>query len=255
MPPSLTKTLRDVGLSDKQALVLGVMLEGGDMLASSIARAAKLNRTTTYDILRELSGKGLVTSAKQRGVIRYRSIAAEQLPAYVERKRAGLEEAKKTLVELVPQIKLLRARGKALPKVRFFEGMEGVKSAYEDVAVNNQEKTLRGITGMDAVYGNLDAAWVKSFLEKRTRLGVKCIDIVPDTAGGQRSRADDAKYLRTTKFIPSEFNFDGDISIYDDKVALITYVQDDPIAVIIEDRGIATMMKKVFDFVSLHASI
>ena len=67
MFPILKSALEKTGLSDKQTAVLGVLLEnGGSMLVASVARAAKLNRTTVYDILKELADKGLASKVKKR---------------------------------------------------------------------------------------------------------------------------------------------------------------------------------------------
>jgi sugar-specific transcriptional regulator TrmB len=233
--------------------VLSTLLESGSpMFVSAIGKRAKLNRTTTYDILKELEAKGLVSKVKKEGAIRYQAVSIELLPAYIERRREALEETKKQLAEIIPQVKLLRLRGKILPKVQFFEGVEAIKQAYEDVLENNQEKLLRGITDMDVAYKNLDSKWVEYFLTKRTKLGIRCIDLVPETEGGHRSKIDDERFARTTKFLPSDTNFAGDISIYDNKVGLFTFVHDNPIGVIIEDEAIADMMKKLFDFMAAH---
>ena len=254
MFPILKSALEKTGLSDKQTAVLGVLLEnGGSMLVASIARAAKLNRTTTYDILKELVDKGIASKVKKEGAFRYQSIAPESLPSYVERRRDALEESKRELADLVPQIKLMQSKGRALPKVQFFEGEEGVKQAYEDVLQNNSEKFLRGISGMDAVYSNLSNTWVEYFLSKRARLGIRCMHLTPKTEGGERSKLDDDKYLRTTKFLSSQYNFEGDISIYDNKVNIASFARENPVAVIIEDDAITTMMKQVFDFAAEKA--
>jgi sugar-specific transcriptional regulator TrmB len=246
--PGLKKALANTSLSEKQISVLSTLIEGGPMFASAVARAAKLNRTTAYDILKELVGMGLASQTKKEGVLRYQSIAPELIPAYLERQREKIEESKKQITDLLPQIKQLRARGKLLPKVLFFEGPEGVKQGYQDILENNQEKLLRGITGMDAVYSNLDQTWATSFLKRRAQLGIHCIDLAPDTEGGRRSKRDDKKYARTTKFLPPEYAFEGDVSIYDNKVAIFSYANEHPLAVIIEDATIASMMKKIFDF-------
>src|SRR3989344_2631918 len=239
--PSITKVMQSIGLGDKQIRVLTVLLESGPMFASAIARAGKLNRSTTYVILKELQEKGLVSSAKEQSATRYQSIAPELLPGYIERKREELAESKKEIEEMLPQIKMIRAKRNVLPKVQFFEGKEGLEQAYEDTIENNEEKLLRDITGVDAVYSNIDRVFLDYYLKKRARLGVRCIDIVPETEGGKKSKEDDEKYLRTTKFIPGRFNFDGDVSIYGNKVGLFSYAHENPIALIIEDATIAKM--------------
>ena len=250
MLPILQSALENIGLHEKQTAVLGVLLESGSpMYVSAIARVAKLNRTTVYDVLKELSAKGLASQVKKKGAVRYQAIAAELLPAYVERRREALEESKKQLAEIVPQIKLLRSKGKALPKVQFFEGKEGVMQAYEDTLVNNKGKILYDITGVDAAYKNVDPAFVDYYLNKRRELGVRARVVMPKTEYGLHAASEDEKYLRTTHFLPPTVNFDSEISIYDDKVGIFSYAEENPVALIIEDRTIAHTLKTLFDFI------
>lgn len=247
--PQMSKALETIDLGDKQVRVLSVLLQGGPMLASTVARAAKLNRSTTYVILKELQEQGLVSAAKQGGVLRYQSIAPELLPGYIERKREELAESKKEVERMLPQIKLMRAKRGVLPKVQFFEGKEGLERAYEDTLENNNEKFLRDITGIDAVFTALDQKFVKYYLDKRETLRVKGITIVPEGESGEKNKSEDARFGRHTKFIPPKFNFSGEVSIYDDKVGLFSYAADRPVALIIEDATIAHMMKQIFDYI------
>ena len=150
MPLELRKALDKLGLGDKEIRVLLVLLQSGPSLVASVARAAKLNRTTTYGILKILAEEGLVTSSKHRGSLRYQSIAPDLLPGYIERKGRELIEAKEEVAKLVPQIKLLRNKSSSLPKVQFFEGREGIEQAYEDKLENNAGKMLYEFNGMDA---------------------------------------------------------------------------------------------------------
>jgi len=219
MIPSLKKVLETIGLNKNELAVLLVLLENGPMLVSSIAKAAKLNRSTTYGVLKLLSDKGLVSSINKTGVVRYQSIAPEQLPGFIERQRDALAETKQKIVALVPQLNLLRTKGKVLPRVQFFEGKEGVKQAYEDTIENN--------------------AGVK--------FGVKCIDLAPESEWARKIQANDTKHLRTTKFIPSQYGFDAELALYDKKVGIFSYAQESPIALIIEDDTVSNMMQKLFD--------
>lgn len=250
----MSKALETIGLGDKQVRVLLVLLQGSPMLASAVARATKLNRSTGYVILKELQGRGLASSTKESGVMRYQSIAPELLPGYIERKREELAESKKEVEEMLPQIKLMRTKRGVLPKVQFFEGKEGLEQAYEDTIENNEEKMLRDITGINAVYTTLDQKFVNYYLDKRSRLGIGGTTIVQEGERGEKTKADDEKFGRTTKFIPAKFNFDGEVSIYGNKVALFSYAKDHPVALIVEDKTIAHMMKQIFDYIETTAT-
>ena len=97
MPPEIRKALKEIGLSDKETAVLLVLLEKGPLYAAAIAKAAKLNRTTAYGILKELSGKGLASQIKRGGADQWQSIAPELLPGYIERRRDALTESSKAI--------------------------------------------------------------------------------------------------------------------------------------------------------------
>ena len=253
MLPPLKKALETMGLNKNEVAVLLVLLERGPSLVSAIAKAAGLNRSTTYGVLKLLSDKGLASSVKKEGSVRYQSIAPDQLPGYIERRRDILAETKQQVAELVPQLKLLRSKGKTLPKVQFFEGKEGVEQAYEDTLENNKEKFLRDITGIAAAYTKQDQAFATYYLEKRAKLGIKCLDLAPEGAWGHKSKSDDEKYFRTTRFLPAQYEFDAELALYDNKVGIFSYSQENPIALIIEDDTVSDMMKKLFDFMAEHA--
>ena len=197
MLPPLKKALETIGLNKNEVAVLLVLLEGSPMLASAIAKTTKLNRSTTYGVLKLLSDKGLASSVKKEGGVRYQSIQPDQLPGYIERRRDVLAETKQQVAELVPQLKLLRSKGKTLPKVQFFEGEEGVKQAYEDTLENNRGKSLKDITGVDAVFRRFGGDWLKYYLQKRAKLGIKCIDIAPATDAARKSKKDDKNYIHS----------------------------------------------------------
>jgi sugar-specific transcriptional regulator TrmB len=248
MPPVLQRALKEIGLGDKEATVLLVLLEHGLMLAAAVAKAAGLNRTTTYGILKELMEKGLVSSVKKEGATRYQSIDPEMLPAYIKRRLDTLAATEKELATIVPQINLLRNKNRVLPKVKFFEGIEGVKQAYEETLNLNKEKKLRNIVGLDNAHARLEPHYVDNFLKKRVALGVFEEYLMPDSAHTRAYAAEDRTFARTGKLMPAKYNMNTEISIYDNKVAIFSFAQESPVAIIIEDDTIAQTMKTLFAY-------
>lgn len=247
MLPPLKKALETIGLNKNEVAVLLVLLERGPSLVSAIAKAASLNRSTTYGVLKLLSDKGLASSVKKEGVVRYQSIAPDQLPGYIERRRDVLAETKQQVAELVPQLKLLRSKGKTLPKIQFFEGVEGVKQAYEDTLENNKEKFIKAISGIGAAIDRLGEDWANYYWRRRVELNVGAVVLAPDSEWAQKIKLNDQKHLRTTKFLPAQYGFAAELSLYDNKVGIFSYAQENPIALIIEDDTVSDMMKKLFD--------
>ena len=253
MPASLIKSLRGLGLSISESVVLGILLQHGSMYASRVAKLARLNRTTTYGVLGELIEKGLVSKVQSRTATQYQAIPPEMLPAYAAKKRAEMVEHEKDLRDAIPNLLFLREKARVFPKVQFFEGEEGVKQAYEDTLENNPEKFLRDITGVDGVFTRFGDKWVQYYMDKRSKLGIRCTDLAPDSDWARKSKEDDGKYLRTTKLLPTEYFFDAEIALYGDKVGIFSYAKENPVAILIEDETISHAMKQLFDFIESKA--
>jgi hypothetical protein len=163
-------------------------------------------------------------------------------------------EHEKDLRDAIPNLLFLREKARVFPKVQFFEGEEGVKQAYEDTLENNPEKYLRDITGVDAVFVRLGEKWVNYYMEKRAKLGIRCTDLAPESDWARRSKENDERYLRTTKFLPPQYYFDAEFAMYGDKVGIFSYAKDNPVAILIEDETISHAMKQLFDFIESKAS-
>jgi sugar-specific transcriptional regulator TrmB len=253
MPPIVGKSLREIGLGDKAASVMLVLLEHGPMLAATVAKLAKLNRTTAYGILKELSGMGLVSSIKKEGATRWQSIAPEMLPGYIKRRRDALAQSERELAEAVPQMQLLRSKGATLPKIQYFEGTEGIIQAYQDTIDNNPSKKLWALTGLEAAYMRTDRTLVDYYPAARAKAGVEAWFVTPATEDAKKMTDLDAKVLRHSKFIPPEYNFDCEFTIYENKVGVYSYRKDNPIALIIEDETISHAMKQIYKFIESKA--
>ena len=241
-------------MSISESVVLGVLLRRGPMYASKVAKETRLNRTTTYGVLNELLEKGLASKVRARSATQYQGIAPELLPDYIARKREELRVREQEIRDALPQIQLMRNKANVLPKVQFFEGVEGAKQAYEDTLENNRGKVLRDITGVEAVFKRLGSDWTRYYLEKRTRLGIKCTDLAPESEWARKSKQDDAQYLRITKFLPAHYGFDAEIALYDNKVGIFSYAKENPVALIIEDETISDAMRKLYAFIEEKSS-
>ena len=254
MPPILNTALERLGLGDKERLILLALLQSGPMLVANVARVAKLNRTTTYGVLKELAEKGLASSAKHGQVLRYQSIAPELLPSYIERHSKELEESKKEVERVIPQIKLLRLKGKILPKIQFFEGEEGVMAVYDD-HLEQESYEMLGFADPEKIIRFLPAQYYEQYRKIKEKRGVTTRGILADSPSAKNF---EVAYKNISKeiapgfrILPREqFPFPGEITIYGkDKVSIINLQQENPSALIIEDASYHQMMRIIFELV------
>ena len=59
----------------------------------------------------------------------------------------------------------------------------------------------------------------------------------------------DKEQLRVTKFLPPAYNFDIELASYDNKTAIMSFAEDHPWAMIIEDKKIAETIKSLFRYI------
>ncbi len=249
MIPALKKALDVLNLSEKQNAVFSVLLESGPMLVAAIAKEAKLNRTTTYDIVHELAALGLVSQTKKQGATRFQAIAPEMLPGYLERRRAALEESKKQLNQLLPELKLLRTRSNQTTRIQYFEGIEGIKQAYEDTVEHNKGKVMYGFLGGDVTLEAMGYDWINAYINKRTSAGIHAYTVATDTPTLRKFKSLDPQQMRDMKLLPPGYQFDMEVVIYDDKVFMASYRESGHLAILVKDAEIAKMMKELFRYV------
>lgn len=248
----LKSVLINAGLSETEVTAFIFLLTHESAYrASEISKRTRLNRTTLYGVLSTLTSRGLVSQSEESGVLKFKAIQPHLLVNYLDRNREKLVESIKQTEELVPSLE--RARGNTdryRPNMQFFDGVDGIKQVYEDLISNNKEKQVFGFTGIHAVYKLMGEEWINHILRYRPAMGVKWFAIAVDSPESRNLYANDEKHLRETKFLPSEYNFEVELAAYDDKVAAISFAEDYPWAMIINDKKIADTIKSVFRYVN-----
>jgi sugar-specific transcriptional regulator TrmB len=100
----------------------------GTSIASTIARRSEIKRVTVYPILEELKKKGIANETTKDDVKYYSVISPDILLKQLEQKYESFKDK-------VPELLALAEKFGNRPKVRFFEGLEGVKKAFEEVLI------------------------------------------------------------------------------------------------------------------------
>jgi sugar-specific transcriptional regulator TrmB len=234
----LQSILENIGLTAKESRTYLAALEIGSSPVSKIASKAKLNRVTAYDILEKLVKKGLINFFT-KDKIKYFTATDPEIVVNEFRKRTS------DLQKALPDLK--RLHGDTIhPRVRYFEGLEGIKSIYADTLTSKTEILN---------YGNsqeIRSQWPtydEDYVKKRAELGIRLRGVAIDDEFGRWVKDKDEENLREIRLISKEqFNFTNEINIYDDKVAIISF-KDELIGMIIESHEIAHTQRAIFKMI------
>src|SRR3982751_5409148 len=101
---TLRRELEKAGLSDKAALVYITLLQMGGAYPSTISETTRLNRSTVYKILLDLSVKNLVTEITRGKKLFYQVEKPEKLIRFSRNKAEMAQEAYEKTKELIPEL-------------------------------------------------------------------------------------------------------------------------------------------------------
>lgn len=234
--------LLDAGLSEKEAQLYMAGIELGEATIQELADQAGLKRPTAYVIMEGLKTKGLF-SIGLRGKKRY------YLAQDPETVLAQIKTRERAFVRALPELQMLFNTGDKKPRVRFYDGIEGLKGMYWE-ALESKETIL--------VYGSIDDMWslskdfIKEYVKARVKKNIRIKGIVPATKDAQEYTKLGQKELRELVLVPADqFRFTNEINIYNNKVAIYSF--KDRVGVIIESREIADTQRSIFNLAWLGA--
>lgn len=216
----LTQELKKLGLSDKEAKVYLASLELGPSPIKDIAKQANLNRATTYVIIDSLIEKGLASSFTKGKKKYFSTESPDRLLSLLRVREKETQEQEREFKRVLPELREIYNLSGEKPKVRFFEGKEGIKAIQEDIS-NTKTKTMEEFFNLDIAYeifppGPKDHR--RKMKQKLRDIPIRIIytsrkeNILPKKEGLRENR-----FVSLKKF--GKFPFTGEFVIYGDKVA------------------------------------
>lgn len=240
-------TLEKLGLSEKEAKVYLAALELGVAAVQKIAEKAKINRPTAYVILESLTKKGLVTTYMEGKKTLFTAEPPERLKLLLEKMEDDVRSKKAELTETMPQLKAIFNLAGNKPKVKFYEGIDGINALNrEDVVRTPANSTSYAFNNLDYLFHimpNKVGKDVDIRIKKKT-----AIKVIYTRKEGPLEDASDPAKLREARFVPREiFPFDATISINPGKEVYIYNYEGSVCGLLIEDPGIANAMKAIWN--------
>ncbi|PIR04587.1 MAG: hypothetical protein COV59_00480 [Candidatus Magasanikbacteria bacterium CG11_big_fil_rev_8_21_14_0_20_39_34] len=238
MNKKLTKALQNIGMDDKEAEVYLACLELESASNAQIAQKTKLNRITNYEVLKRLQYRGIVKSFRKRKVMHFLAIDPRII---LKRAKERVQDAEESLPELLA----ISNQMKKKPKVMFFDGLEGIKSLYEDSLTTKKE--ILTFTNAQDLHGILEK-FMDKYVDERVKKKIPLRGIAPDDKFGKKAKMNAQESLRQARLFSKEkYMIHNEILIYDDKVAL--YSAEDEIGLLIESKSISQTFSTLWNMV------
>lgn len=243
----IQKILQNIGLTDKEISVYLAALELGPQPASVIANKARLNRSTTYVILTELLRRGLMSRFNRADIQHYAAAQPEALVEYTNRKQREYEQYGEELKDILLELKSLTNPLSIKPRVRFYDGEEGVKTVMEDTLTSKE--TLLCYSSLDKWLTGPLNQYIRDYGHRRVYEKKILLQTLVHSEGTGKNYylKEYPKVLSKIRFIPKDISiFDNEVNIYGNKVSIVSLTPNQMFGIIIESQEIADTQKSIF---------
>jgi len=237
---SATRILTDIGLSETDARFYLAALELGQATVRDVANKAGVSRTNAYDVFGRLAEQGLVsqleTSPGQKMLV-----LAEPPQRLIEL----LDQRRKRAAEVLPELLSIHNRSHSKPRVRYYEGLDGIKSVL-DATLSTSDGVLLGILSMQDLYEVPGRTWMDDHVSRRIANGIRLKAVRSSSKDLHDLWADNPTELRDLRYAPPDFVFTMTSYIYDNCVAIISSRREN-FAMTIHSEEFAAMQRHLFE--------
>jgi sugar-specific transcriptional regulator TrmB len=225
--------LKEAGLTENEAKIYSSLLETGPKTATTIAKRTRLHRRVIYDATERLIQKGIVGHILENGRKIFKASSPKRVLEILKEKEKLVESDMQEMLALFNQEK-----DKVRSETQFYKGIEGLKTIFEDQIEQKKEILILGASPLAYEMLNIYFHW---FDKRRQENKIKIKIIFKKTERKYRLPLAEIKYL------PEKYSSDMAINIYGDRVAIILWKKDKPVAILIKDQEIAEGYKKQFE--------
>ena len=233
---NIESILRSLGLAESEQKTYLAALEHGSSTVLDLSKLTRLSRQATYTAIETLTKRGLMSSMLTGKKRYYAAEHPERLLDYAKRRAGEVAEQIASLERSLPELAL--RMGGERPVVKVYEGEEGIRTVLDEMRHSNIQESFE-ITDLDAMYAILKPEDLLPMRSKLKKTGIHISGLYSGAASPKI--ADSERYA-----LPGEFqNFKSNITIYGNKIALVTF-EGKMHSVIIESEALARTMIILF---------
>nr|MBA4404900.1 hypothetical protein [Nanoarchaeum sp.] len=226
--------LEKIGLSPNESKCYKALLKLGSSSANELSRKSGVHRVSVYDALRGLQEKGLISQITKENKLLFEAESPEKIEEMIKEKEDDLNEVKETIPELMLDFKSAKEK----QEVHSFKRLVGIKNILREMLKSKTEILDFGAEYKIKEFLNHDyIKWDKERVKNKIKMRIVANERIKPTQIP----------LTQIKYVPSEFNSSVSTYIFDDKVALIMWVED-PIGIIIEHKAVYESYKNYFEY-------
>ena len=233
--------LKEIGLSDDEAVVYLSTLSLGITSVLKIARATNIKRTTIY---------GIVDSLKEKGLMRVELKGLKQFYAAEnpERLEIMLERRKDEFSKMLPEFQALYGLEGGESVIKYYTGITAMQKIYWDsLSEVRPHGEYLVIANQDKWYAT-DPKFSMAYIEERAKKPIVIRELFQDTPLAHEHKKIERNFNSKIKILPPSNPFNIDTLLLPEK--MIMFELTPPyITVVIENKSLIALHKELFEII------
>lgn len=194
-----------------------------------------------------MQSRGFISSYKKQSATFFSAISPDLI---LEKARRRLNEAQtyfNQIETIIPELKSLEQLYANSPKLKLYEGAEGIKTLYLETL---KSKEIHAFIPLHTLPQELHTFLTKEYIELRQEKQSFTYAIVENSPFAEKYQKKDAVSQRQTKIIPyANLPLDAEIALYSqNKIAIIAF-KDELVGFSIENQAMYNTLLSIFKIV------
>ncbi len=231
MEPVLIKA----GLTSNESAIYLLLLKSEEAIASDIAKKTNISRPHVYDSINRLIEKGLVSYVIKNSKKYFRAANPEELINYMDEEKDKIENKKKDIRKILPDLEKIHKDKKAKTSVEVFEGKEGLKTVLMDIVNYGKNFIAFGATHK---FEEVLPVFSKIFVKRREQKKIYGNILVVKGEKPVKTR------MNNYRWIPKEYSMPSSTIIYGNKTA--TLLWSGILGIVIDSKEVADSYRSYF---------
>jgi sugar-specific transcriptional regulator TrmB len=239
-PLQTRQVLKMLGFSDTEMKILQSLFIHKKMSVREISRETSVSFDAVHYSLHGLETKNIISRRSEGGEDIIQICSDQSFIDWIEgqKQRNGsfYDDAKTSL-----QMHLTNIREASWkPNVQYFEGKKGIIDVYKDMIDVGQD--ICGWTDIQKIQETI-GDYMEEFIAKRIEKKISSRAIMPkNPLNEEYAQKNQMRFVKFSDDLP----INGEIRIYGDKVAVITFHQEKPVGFIFGGAIITSLFRAVF---------
>jgi sugar-specific transcriptional regulator TrmB len=218
--------LREIGLTETESRIYLTGLSYDYISVSELEKQTRIKRTTIYHAINTLMQKGLASKKGTEAKFVFSMTRPSNIRRLIDNKIENLEAKREEVSKIIPLLNDQIAKQEDSFKISHFEGEEGVKLVVDE-ALYCKSRKWDIIAPYRNFFSEFDEQYAKYFMKTRKYNEIKARSLW-ERGKGRRNLSIQDINTRNPRFLPDNMTgkFESVIIIFDDKIAIISYLKE-----------------------------